>query len=96
MNRINNEKKEFHLAHEKMYEVLITAMQFKLRIGGSADIPIDEVLIYLENIPISTNNTPVIQQLQLIQSISEESLLFRKMRLNMTIREIIDNNEIVI
>ena len=47
LNRINNEKKEFHIAHEKMYEVLIIAMQIKLKIGSGSDTPIDEVLIYV-------------------------------------------------
>ena len=52
LNRINNEKKEFHSTHESMYYVLIKAMQIKLKLGSDNDIPVDEVLIYIENIPI--------------------------------------------
>jgi hypothetical protein len=47
LNRINNEKREFHAENEGMYGVLVKAMQMKLRLGGSHDIPVDEVLIYI-------------------------------------------------
>jgi hypothetical protein len=74
-----------------MYAVLVKAMQFKIRIGSGNDIPVDEVLIYLKNIPIGSENKQVISELELVQRISEESDLLKKMRLNMTIREIIEN-----
>lgn len=32
------------------------AMQIKLTIGGPKDIPIEEILIYIENIPLSKDN----------------------------------------
>ena len=67
------------------------AMQFKIKIGSGNDIPVDEVLIYLKNIPIGSENRQVIGELELVQRISEESELLKKMRLNMTIREIIEN-----
>lgn len=38
----------------------------------------------------------MIRELEIIQKISEESDTFKKMRINMTIREIIDNYEMVI
>jgi hypothetical protein len=71
-------------------------MQFKIKIGSGNDIPVDEVLIYLKNIPIGSENRQVIGELELVQRISEESELLKKMRLNMTIREIIENQEAVI
>ena len=74
-----------------MYAVLVKAMQFKIKIGSGNDIPVDEVLIYLKNIPIGSDNRQVIGELELVQRISEESELLKKMRLNMTIREIIEN-----
>jgi hypothetical protein len=37
-------------------------MQLKLNIGGDDDIPADEVLIYIENIPIPSSN-PVYKDL---------------------------------
>ncbi len=79
-----------------MYAVLVKAMQFKIKIGSGNDIPVDEVLIYLKNIPIGSDNKQVISELELVQRISEESELLKKMRLNMTIREIIENQETVI
>ncbi len=96
LNRINNEKKEFHAKNEQMYAVLVKAMQFKIKIGSGNDIPVDEVLIYLKNIPIGSDNKQVIGELELVQRISEESDTLKKMRLNMTIREIIENQESVI
>jgi hypothetical protein len=71
LNRINNEKKEFHYTHESMYAVLVRAMQLKLRVGTSESIPIEEVLIYLENIPITSQyNRAIIEDLENIQKIS--------------------------
>jgi hypothetical protein len=37
-----------------MYTVLIESLERKLKIGTNNDIPIEEVLIYLENIPINS------------------------------------------
>ena len=62
LNRINNEKKEFHEQNGNLYGVLVRAMTLKLRIGSEQDIPIDEVLIYIENIPLSSSN-PIMQDL---------------------------------
>jgi hypothetical protein len=39
-----------------MYQVLIDAMLMKLKLGSEDDIPIEEVLIYIENIPLSRDN----------------------------------------
>ena len=41
LNRVNNEKKEFHSTHENMYAILVKAMQIKLKIGSECDIPLD-------------------------------------------------------
>jgi hypothetical protein len=56
LNRINNEKREFHAENEEMYEVLIKGMQIKLKLGSERDIPIEEVLIYLTKIPLKEGN----------------------------------------
>lgn len=55
-NRINNEKKEFHLKNQEMYEVLVRTMGYKLMVGTDEDIPLSEILIYVENIPIEKGN----------------------------------------
>lgn len=70
-------------------------MQIKLVIGGPKDIPIEEILIYIENIPLSRDND-LMAELETVQKIKEESERFREMKLNMSIREIIDNCEDVI
>jgi hypothetical protein len=35
-----------------MYEILVEALERKLKIGTDSDIPIEEVLIYIDNIPL--------------------------------------------
>jgi hypothetical protein len=45
-------------------------MQLKLKIGSEEDIPIDEVLIYIENIPLSEQN-PIMKDLQTMRLINE-------------------------
>lgn len=45
-------------------------MQLKLKIGTPEDIPIDEVLIYIENIPLSKDN-PIMKDLQTMRLINE-------------------------
>ncbi len=47
LNRINNEKMQFHLANQAMYEILVEAIERKLKLGTGNDIPIEEVLIYI-------------------------------------------------
>lgn len=73
-----------------MYGVLVKAMQIKMKVGSDNDIPIDDVLIYLENIPITSNQSKeIINDLEMIQKISEESAVFKDMKINMTIHEIV-------
>jgi hypothetical protein len=45
-------------------------MQLKLKIGTPEDIPIGEVLIYIENIPLSEQN-PIMKDLQTMRLINE-------------------------
>ena len=35
-----------------MYEALVTTMGYKIKVGTEHDIPMSELLIYVENIPI--------------------------------------------
>jgi hypothetical protein len=44
-------------------------MQLKLKLGTAEDIPIDEVLIYIENIPIS-HQTSIQSDLLLMKRIN--------------------------
>lgn len=47
-------------------------------------------MIYIENIPLSKNNT-VIEDLKTVERINDESDRFKKMKLNMSLLEIIEN-----
>ena len=70
-------------------------MKIKLIIGGDSDIPIGEVLIYIENIPLSKDHY-VMAELQTVQRINEESCRFQEMKINMSIHDIIENCEDVV
>lgn len=39
-----------------MYEVLVKGMQMKIRLGSDNDVPIEDVIIYIDNIPFSKTN----------------------------------------
>jgi hypothetical protein len=95
LNRINNEKREFHDENIEMYEVLVKGMQIKLRLGSSHDIPISEVLIYIAKIPLAHDHA-VCHELALLKSISNYSRRFQEMRLNMSVFEIIRNRHTVL
>ena len=47
LNKINNEKNEFHRANSELYDVLIEAIMKKIKIGSENDTPIDEILVYI-------------------------------------------------
>lgn len=70
-------------------------MQLKLKLGSEKDIPIDEVLIYIENIPIS-HQTSIQSDLLLIQRINQYSERFKNIKLNMTIFAMTKNMDNVI
>jgi hypothetical protein len=60
----------------------------KLMIGSGSDTPIDEILVYIENIPFPIHNDNIMKNLAQIQQINYESDMLRKIRVNMTLAEI--------
>lgn len=70
-------------------------MQMKLTLGSEDDVPFEEVMIYVENIPFSKNN-PIIEELNTIQIIGECSEIFTKIKLNMSFLEIVEKCEDVL
>ena len=70
-------------------------MQNKLKLGSNNDIPLDEVMIYVENIPLTKNN-PIIEEIQTIQKINEEAERFKAIQINMSFLEIMEKEETVI
>lgn len=95
LNRINNEKMEFHTANQDMYEILVEAIERKLKLGSDNDIPIEEVLIYIENIPITSkdpkNNEPIrpLIELKTVEKLSKEAELLKAARIDMTLYDIL-------
>ena len=75
--------------------MLVKGMQNKLKLGSNNDIPLDEVMIYVENIPLTKNN-PIIEELQTIQKINEEAERFKAIQINMSFLVIMEKEETVI
>lgn len=73
LSKLNNEKNEFHINSEQLYEVLINAIMQKIKVGSNCDTPIDEILVYIENIPFPIHNECIMTNLEYIQEINFES-----------------------
>lgn len=93
LNRINNKKIEFHEDNQSLYAVLVEAVFYKLVWHGTDHIPIKDVLVYFESIPLYE---PEIEKLQLIESLNRQSSHFYDIKLNMNLREFFDRSEEVI
>ena len=78
-----------------MYTVLVQAMLIKLKVGSAEDVPIDEVLIYLESIPLVKNNE-LMDHLIFIENIKDQADKFKAMQLNMSLDHMIKSPEEVI
>ena len=78
-----------------MYEILVEAIERKLKLGSDNDIPIEEVLIYIENIPITSkdpkNNEPIrpLIELKTVEKLSKEAELLKEARIDMTLYDIL-------
>lgn len=42
----------------------------KIKVGSAADTPIDEILVYIENIPFPIHNDSIMANLEYIQEIN--------------------------
>ena len=85
LNRINNEKTEFHKKNKGIYEVLIRSVQFKIKLGTGRDVPLDEVMIYIQNIQLDENDE-ILDELFVMDHIKMETKLFQEMKINMSIK----------
>lgn len=79
-----------------MYEVLINAIMKKIKIGSDCDTPIDEILVYIENIPFPIHNDSIMTNLQYIQEINYESEILQKIKANMTLQQVVDRPKKII
>lgn len=66
LNRINNQKMEFHEANQNLYRVLVEAVFYKLRWEESQPPPIRDILVYFESIPMSNEELDRLQDIQKI------------------------------
>ena len=88
-----------------MYEILIEALERKLKIGTDDDIPIDQVLIYIENIPLKVNTTTeeeegrhckALKELKSVEKINSEIKALQEAKLDMSLYDILHNSEEVL
>jgi hypothetical protein len=70
-------------------------MQLKLKLGGENDIPMDEVMIYIQNIPLDRSNQ-IMAELVVMEAIKDEAHRFRDMRIGMSVKEIMDSADLVV
>lgn len=40
LNRINNEKIEFHQKNQELYEILVESLKRKMKVGSKNDVPL--------------------------------------------------------
>lgn len=73
-----------------MYEILTEAMTFKLMVGTEEDIPLKEVLIYIERVPMD-KNSEYLSKLNFISIINENIDIIQAAHVNMSIHEILYN-----
>ena len=90
LNRLNSQKREFHQANEQLYGVLVDGTKMKITLGCERDVAIDEVMIYLESIPVS-KGSEYLTALKDIHKLGEEAERFKRMKLGMTLKEILEN-----
>ena len=71
---------------------MIQALKIKMKLGTDKDIPLEEVLIYINSIPIEKNR-PAFSQLKLVEKIKKEHEMLAEAKVNMSIEEILNNQE---
>ena len=55
----------------------------------------DEVMVYIRNIPLDRNNQ-IMAELIVMESIREEAQRFNDMKINMSVKEIMDEGDLVV
>ena len=72
-----------------MYAVLVDAMTRKLMVGTPHDIPLEEILIYIENIPIYMNDD-ALMKLTTITAINRNTRILQEAKINMSVLQIME------
>lgn len=68
-----------------MYKILVEAMTYKMMIGTENDIPLSEIIIYIQNVPLEKNNE-MFSKLTVIHEIDENMDLLSSARINMSVK----------
>jgi hypothetical protein len=58
---------EFHESNQNLYKVLVEAVYYKLRWKNNQPIPIKDVLVYFESIPLYEEELTKLQQIEKIE-----------------------------
>lgn len=83
LNRVNSEKQEFHDRNQNLYRILVEAVHYKLRWEEAESIPINEVIVYYENIPLANEE---IAKLKKIQNLASHMDILQKLELDINLR----------
>jgi hypothetical protein len=84
LNRINNQKMEFHEENQNLYRILVEAIYYKLRWENGQQPPIQDILVYFESIPMSNDE---LSKLQEVQKVQDKADLLRDLNLNCNLKE---------
>ena len=78
--------------------MLIRAIMHKLKIGSEEgkDTPIDEIKLYIKHIRFEIGNRSIMNNLTHIQNLNDEYDFLQRIKINMSLQDIIDNPERVI
>lgn len=82
-----------------MYAILVEAIERKLKLGSENDIPIEEVLIYIENIPIiskdRSHREPIqaLIELKTVEKLDKEAKLLKGAKVDMTLYDILHRSD---
>lgn len=68
-----------------MYKILVEAMTYKMMIGTENDIPLSEIIIYIQNVPLEKNNE-MFSKLTVIHEIDENMELLSNAKINMSVK----------
>lgn len=82
---MNGQTREFHIQFEGLYDCLLSAIMNKIIISPNISVNLDELLIYIQNIPFSTANGKIFEKLLLIQEVHLEMEVLKRSRIEMSI-----------
>ena len=84
--------------NEEVFDVIVKAIMEKVRIGTDDpnQLNLSEVIAYVQNIPVEIRDSELLHNLVSLRDIHGEEKLLKDIKINMSLREILDRGEEVI